>query len=503
MQDSEKQRLTKLKIEHYRGFFDEQSFNFGIPAGKPGSGLTLVVGPNNAGKTSVLEALLQMRQDNLQKFRQPDRHENNKPKINICFENSSHGRYRVAITNQGKGSYRDYTIYNDNGEIANIPAPNLEAVASRRHWSIVDDLSRYGTRDFPEYGNQVTNYMKLRQATGDSLTFRKLGSIRDDKDKKQRLDDMLKTLIPGFTDWDIDTGSDNQDYLEYVTSKGAHRADLLGDGTLSLFRICLHLMDDKPDEVPVLIIDEPELSLHPVAQSGLARLISESSANKQIIVCTHSPYFVNWNDYKNGAKFVRLNKIDDGRCVISELKKPAKYTPSLIKEEWMKPQLMDTVAKEIMFANSILFVEGQEDVGLIRKWLAKNRGGITLNIFGYGAGGFQKIEKLLAMAKDLRIGRVAALYDGGASESEAIAKARKKFLRKEGFRFFQLPTEDIRDKNRCSKCDKKCDCKCKRDGPRGCFDKLGNLKTEHEESFEEIMTRIIDYLVTPSVTSEG
>lgn len=115
--------------------------------------------------------------------------------------------------------------------------------------------------------------------------------------------------------------------------------------------------------------------------------------------------------------------------MISELKKPAKYTPSLIKEEWMKPQLMDTVAKEIMFANSILFVEGQEDVGLIRKWLAENRRGTTLNIFGHGAGGFQKIEKLLAMAKDLRIGRVAVLYDSGASESEAIAKARKKFLR--------------------------------------------------------------------------
>ena len=64
---------------------------------------------------------------------------------------------------------------------------------------------------------------------------------------------------------------------------------------------------------------------------------------------------------------------------------------------------MDAVAKEIMFANSILFLEGQEDVGLIRKWLAKHRESTVLNIFGYGAGGFQNIEKLLAMAKDLRI----------------------------------------------------------------------------------------------------
>ncbi len=44
--------LTTLEIEHYKVFFDKKLINFAIPNEKYGSGFTLIMGPNNTGKTS-------------------------------------------------------------------------------------------------------------------------------------------------------------------------------------------------------------------------------------------------------------------------------------------------------------------------------------------------------------------------------------------------------------------------------------------------------------------
>lgn len=49
--------LTMLDVVGLRGFSTKQTLTFAIPNGIPGSGLTVLVGPNNAGKSTVIEAL--------------------------------------------------------------------------------------------------------------------------------------------------------------------------------------------------------------------------------------------------------------------------------------------------------------------------------------------------------------------------------------------------------------------------------------------------------------
>ena len=65
---------------------------------------------------------------------------------------------------------------------------------------------------------------------------------------------------------------------------------------------------------------------------------------------------------------------------------------------------------------------------------------------------------------------------------------------KKGSDFFSYPPTISRDKDGCPKCDKQCDCACKKDGSRGCFDKSGNFKPEHEKAFGVIMDEIIEHL---------
>ena len=49
--------LTTLQIEGLRGFVTKQSLRFSVPNNQYGSGLTVIVGANNSGKSSILEAI--------------------------------------------------------------------------------------------------------------------------------------------------------------------------------------------------------------------------------------------------------------------------------------------------------------------------------------------------------------------------------------------------------------------------------------------------------------
>ena len=281
------------------------------------------------------------------------------------------------------------------------------------------------------------------------LTYSKKAIYLEDLEESKRLDseivekfnEYMKKIFPHFSDWGIDSRNNN-DFIYYETWDWVvHSTDQLGKGVLSLFLICGHLVASHDS---ILLIDEPELALHPQMQKRLALLLSEEAKTRQIIVCTHSPYFINWNDYLNWAKFIRLNKDNDKQCKVYQLNsEPNTYsiTPGVIGD-WQKPQLLDIAAKEIFFAEKILFVEGQEDVWLIKKF-AKDEN-ITLNfeIFGYGSWWATNIKRFLCMAKDLWFTKAWALYDWDKRTDWEESQTEFSW-----FKIIILSAADIRDKN--------------------------------------------------------
>lgn len=450
--------LKKLSIEQYKGFYEEQSLNFAIPHNLEGSGLTLIVGPNNTGKTTVIESLL-LKSD--KKFKESERHKDISPKITI--ESTSE---KVVFTNIDKGSQ----IKEDGGKSLTL---TFELIPSRRYWNPYSS-GEWTADQFID----TTTRQEVRNA-GVLETAAVLKGINRDSVKKELFNEYLKKVIPHFTDWTIDT-NDQGDYVKYMTATASHQTNLLGDGVISIFRICAHLVGDKKDRI--LIIDEPELSLHPTAQKALSRIISLACKDRQVILCTHSPHFANWSDLISGAKFIRLNKPNDTKCTVSQLNNDAQYSKFIGKNyiEYQKPQLLDYVAKEILFSENMLFVEGQEDVGLIKKWLLSNNINPNFEIFGYGVASYSNIKLFLAMAKDLGLPKVAALYDNGSSVRTAFEKDKENYP---DYHFEILPTDDIRDKfNDKDELIKE-----------GCFDTHGNLKTNREMEFKKVMNDIIGY----------
>ena len=495
--------LRDLEIEYYRGFFEKQTLKFAVPNDKPGSGLTLITGANNSGKTTIIDSLLFTCHYNTQpRFTEHDRHKNKISNIRLRWRNKSGNECDLSFNHSVNTSLASF--YSQDSE-PKRPDRELLFILAKREWSTVDNsintegnVLGLGSGGVYNMGQIINRYRTLKHY-GSTGMLDQLSGLTEER--KINLNNYMRRLIPNFENWSIDT-DESGDYVKYQTTDGSsHKARLLGNGVLSLLFICTRLLDMENSSGNVLIIDEPELSLHPETQKQLAAMFSEISSRHQVIICTHSPYFVNWRDFINEAKFIRLNKMKSNdseaqRCVIFELKNEANYKNFIANNltEYQKPQLLDTVAKEIMFTDKILFVEGQEDVGILRKWLDENSVNLSFSIFGYGVGSHSNMKLFLELSKDLGLQKVGALYDGDKA-AEISYEADKKEFEEQGYAFFKLPTEDIRDKeyNKCSKKCKPCERCRKKKEKEGCFDIRGQLKPKLREDFEQIWRAVTEY----------
>jgi predicted ATPase len=135
----------------------------------------------------------------------------------------------------------------------------------------------------------------------------------------QKIEMQVRSIAPFFDRFDLAPDRLNEKQIELRwLEKGsdiAFNAHYLSDGTLRFISLITLLL--QPELPKVIIIDEPELGLHPVAIYKLANLFQKASAQSQIIISTQSTTLVDHFDpediitvdRKNGETyFVRQNK---------------------------------------------------------------------------------------------------------------------------------------------------------------------------------------------------
>lgn len=105
--------------------------------------------------------------------------------------------------------------------------------------------------------------------------------------------DAVRLVTPFFDDFLLTIGLDDKVKLDW-RQKGLKdfpmRPTQLSDGSIRF--ICLATALLQPDPPSTIIIDEPELGLHPAAISILAELIQSASERTQVIVATQSPALI-------------------------------------------------------------------------------------------------------------------------------------------------------------------------------------------------------------------
>ena len=167
----------------------------------------------------------------------------------------------------------------------------------------------------------------------------------------------------------------------------------------------------------------------------------EASKTKQIIISTHSPYFISWNALKNGGMLYRTYKKENNICVCSLKENDIKFITSSLNN-YYNPHIWGIDAKELFFLeDNIIIVEGQEDVIAFNKICDELNIHINAEFFGWGAGGASNIEKILCILQNLGYEKICAIYDG--DKKDEFELVCEKFP---NYKIVKLWKDDIRDK---------------------------------------------------------
>lgn len=138
-----------------------------------------------------------------------------------------------------------------------------------------------------------------------------------------RIIEKIRLVIPQFNDFILEPSALNDNYiklqwcekdeLDYILG-----SDQLSDGSIRFIALA-SLFLQPPDMLPnVIIIDEPELGLHPQAIDILASMIKTAAQHSQIIVATQSERLIDsfapeqiivaqYNNQKKCSEFKKLN----------------------------------------------------------------------------------------------------------------------------------------------------------------------------------------------------
>lgn len=219
------------------------------------------------------------------------------------------------------------------------------------------------------------------------------------------------------------------------------------------------------DDYDVIIIDEPELHLHPQFQSFLmtelkkiAGDLEENSEEKRklVFLTTHSPYFIDIRDLDDLKKIIIFHPLR--KCIL----------PTFIEDfddfdDYEKKKMrrffarFNTYHKQLFFTDHPLFVEGYTDKQIISTLLEKLGDDITaIGSCIIEVGGKDELAIFFKLCKKFKIGArfiadLDALFEGKLSQLIPNEVLFTDFLSKNGINATELigglwrKLDDIRD----------------------------------------------------------
>ena len=344
--------VKSLKIKGFRSFSEETVLKLAIPNGEEGSGLTVIVGPNNSGKSSIIEAFHTLFNDT----QLIPGEAINKKNPNVLIEATSIDgtAYSIQATDNN-GSFAERRI---NGTITEYIDRAIRPFILSSRRNINSTFSNNANMRREDYGGNKDS-QDYREQNGYNGNF---GArlIKIFKGNKDEFNNCLSKVLFPVPDWKIIAKDHNNLSLEFKFNNISHNSIGAGDGFINIFNIIDSLYDSKDNNL--IIIDEPEVSLHPDLQRKLYELLVEYSKKRQIILCTHSPYFIDWNVILNNSELIRVKKQGD-ESKIYQLTQDTKDKIRNLMLNSFNPHILGISANEIFFLNdNVILTEGQDDV---------------------------------------------------------------------------------------------------------------------------------------------
>lgn len=111
------------------------------------------------------------------------------------------------------------------------------------------------------------------------------------------IEDTIRQVAPFFGGFNLSPSRLNDEKIRIEWQEkgndGYFNANAFSDGTLRFICLVTLLLQPKENLPSIILLDEPELGLHPAAIALLANLLTSASASSQILVATQSATLVN------------------------------------------------------------------------------------------------------------------------------------------------------------------------------------------------------------------
>ncbi|WP_299264434.1 AAA family ATPase [uncultured Leptotrichia sp.] len=435
----------ELKILGFRGFSQECKIEFAIPNQKEeGSGLTILMGENNSGKTSILEALrmidIAKSNGNQIEISEGKRNRINGSSVKITLITEKEEEIVLTTEDDSPSAKLKFEkeIMNKN---------NIYALKSKREMLTFDYTS-----NGPLSKKQIREYSLDRDSHSNRVREMFWSRLKDieKKNKKKEYSELIDAIIGKKLEWVLEVNDAEQNYIKYkINEKENHNSEGIGDGIINVFFLAEKLFESEKGDL--IVIDEPELSLHPSLQKNVLKKLLKVSKDRQIIISTHSPYFIDSKAIINGAKLIRIVKEEEGIECYS-LNNVEIFKKSM--ENFSNPHILGLVAKEIFFSgDKIILVEGQEDVVYYKKIFDEFINVDTENdlkektekvknfLFGWGCGGAENARNILEMFREFGYKKIFCILDG--DKKDKMEGLKKEYPE---YRFTTISKDDIRDK---------------------------------------------------------
>lgn len=281
--------------------------------------LTLLVGTNASGKSSLLQALLLLRQshrrgalkDNtlllngklanigtiLDVFYQ--HYEDPELRIEIDLEDGSTARFSFERTAAAPESRTLFGMVDYNPEM-NLFQDRFNYLDAERLGPKLlfpmheDDRDPYDIGIHGEYAVHIAGRNKQEQLINNRLAYRNDETGEVAIELYQQISYWMRQIIPNFEMnlEPIDIGDQVQASFGNIPGQILVRPSNIGFGLIYTFPIIVAALVAPPDSL--LIIENPEAHLHPASQSAIGRfLVQVAAAGVQVVIETHSDHVLN------------------------------------------------------------------------------------------------------------------------------------------------------------------------------------------------------------------
>ena len=216
-----------------------------------------------------------------------------------------------------------------------------------------------------------------------------------------------------YKNLEINASSDNQN-LNFTIDGKPYRLDELGSGLAQFIVVLANIAIKKPSWI---LIDEPELNLHPSLQTAFLSILG-SYASEGVIFSSH-----NLGLARSSADFIYSFHIDDAG------KNEVRVFETIPRLSEFLGEMSYAGYKDIGF-NKILLVEGPSEIRTIPQFLRKYDKDQKIALLSLGGSSLIKSSSEYELEEIKRIadGRVSALIDSELKSSNAIApKERQEF----------------------------------------------------------------------------